>query len=151
MAQVNTPIGVAVSPHRAPRMLSVVDSAANDSDKSITVPAGKVWKVLYAYASLVTTATVGNRQVQMDVQDDSANVLGQSSALNVQTASGTEYYHWRSSRNTATEDVATEHWMPLPVEYLPAGYVMRIYDSAAVDAAADDLTIRMLVLEHDPV
>jgi len=129
--------------------LSSVDTALNDSDKTITVPAGKVWRVLYAFASLISTATVGNRQMQMDVQDDSSNVMGQSSALNVQVASVTENYHWRMSRNTATEDVATEHYMPLPAEYLPAGYVMRIYDSAAIDAAADDLTIRVLVEELD--
>jgi hypothetical protein len=31
---------------------------------------------------------------------------------------------------------------------LPAGFTVRIYDSAAVDAAADDLLISMLVLER---
>lgn len=150
MAQATTRTGAYFNPNRPGEFIQVTDTAANDSDKTITVPAGKVWEVLYVFASLVTTATIGNRQIQLDLRDDSDNVMGQSSALNVQTASGTESYHWRPSNNTATEDVATEHWMPLPdARFLPPGYDMRIYDSAAIDAAADDLTIRMQVIQYN--
>ena len=148
MAQSTTNLNNWLRPNRSGQFVQIDDAAANDSDKTITVTAGKVWHVLYAFASLASTATVGNRQIQMDV-GDGTNVIGQSSALNVQVASLTENYHWRPDRNTATEDVATEHYMPLPSDWLPAGYTMRFYDSAAIDAAADDLTVRIIALEYD--
>ena len=39
------------------------DEAANDSDKSFTVPAGRMWELTSIWVELVSTATVGNRQM----------------------------------------------------------------------------------------
>jgi len=34
---------------------------------------------------------------------------------------------------------------PLPPMVLPAGFKVRVYDSAAIDAAADDMVVQMVV------
>lgn len=126
----------------------IADTAANDSDKALTVPAGKVWHVLHVWASLAATATAGNRQVELLVRDDADATLGIFAALNVQAESTTEYYVWGTA-GTVDEAKAGYHFMPLSPVLLPPGYDLRIYDSAAIDAAADDLTIRALVIEYD--
>lgn len=126
----------------------VTDSAANDSDKTITVPAGKVWHVLHVYASLATSADVGNRLMAMIVADGNATEIYRNAAAAVQTAGTTEYYAWMPQIQTPAETVATFHHLPLPFTYLPPASTMRIYDNAAVAAAADDMTINMIVMEY---
>jgi hypothetical protein len=148
MAQAISTTNAGINPNRRGHVRQVSDTAANDSDKTLTVPAGKLWQVEWVYASLATSADVGNRQVDLIV-GDGTNALGTSSATAVQTASGTEYYHWTPRINTPNETVATQHWLVLPCSLLPPGYTIRIYDSAAVAAAADDLTIRMIVTEYE--
>src|SRR3990167_6130679 len=127
----------------------VSDVALNDSDKTLTVTAGRVWYVLYIYAKLIASATVGNRLMSLIVADAAAVELYRNAAAAVQGASATEYYAWLPQIATPAETVATFHHLPLPFTYLPAGYTLRVYDNAAIDAAADDLTLSMLVVEYE--
>src|SRR3990167_2729681 len=126
----------------------VTDSAANDSDKTITVPAGKIWYVLNMYGSRVATATAGNRLMALIVSDGNATEIYRNAAAAVQIENATEYYAWLPQIGTPAETVATFHHLPLPFTYLPAGSTLRIYDNAAIAAAADDLTINMIVVEY---
>lgn len=150
MAQVETDSNLFLRPSgdRA-QLIEVADTAANDSDKTLTVTTGKVWHVLHLYAKLVTTATVGNRQIVLIVSDATGTELYRNSAVAVQTASATEYYYWGWPIQTPAETVATFHHLPFPFTYLPGGSTIRVDDSADVDAAADDLTLNMLVLEYE--
>ena len=125
----------------------ISDVAANDSDKTLTVPAGKVWEVLWMSCSLATTADVGNRVMSILVGDGTSTV-GYCKAADVQAASVTEYYNF-GGYGTASESPATYHFIPLPQYILPAAYTLRVYDSAAVAAAGDDLTIYAMVAEYD--
>jgi hypothetical protein len=125
----------------------VSDVAANDSDKTLTVPDGKIWEVLYLTASLAATADVGNRQMTVIVSDGTSSI-GYCQAADVQVASATEYYNF-GPYGTASESPAGYHFVPLPHYILPPGYTLRVYDSAAIAAAADDLTIYMLVAEYE--
>lgn len=126
----------------------VTDSAANDSDKTITVPAGVVWYVLNIYASLATSADAGNRLMALIVSDGNGTEVYRNAAANVQTASTTEYYAWMAQIGAPAETVATFHHLPFPFTYLPAGSTLRVYDNAAVAATADDLTVNMIVVEY---
>ena len=120
----------------------VFDDTANDSDKSFTVPAGEMWKLMYANAKLVTTATVGNRQLRFAVTDPNGNEVGYISAGAVQAASLTRSYGFLQGiyRETAFIDGMLQ--IPIPMDlYLPAGSTIRFYDSAAIAAAADDMTV----------
>lgn len=124
------------------------DALADDSDKTFTVPAGKMWDVRSIYAKLVTTATVGNRQLDIVFADASANIIGKYQSAAAVAASLTR--EWLFAPGNPAENGFTNAWMLRPMSsnvMLPAGYTIRVYDSAAVDAAADDLTVRIIVEE----
>lgn len=120
----------------------VYNATTNDSDKTFTVPDGEMWKILSADIVLVTTATVGNRQIRFSVSNPDGNVMGYIPAGTTQAASLTRSYGFMQGiyRETAFIDGMIQ--VPIPVDlYLPAGSTIRFYDSAAIDAAADDMTV----------
>ncbi len=128
---------------------AIIDTATNDSDKTFTVPSGKQWKFLYGFIDFTTTATVGDRQIIILITDGTGNIW-RIEALNVQAASLTERYNMQSGGTSVTEDVALTHVIPLPsIAILGSGFTIRILDSAAVDPAADDMLIRLVVEERD--
>lgn len=125
----------------------VADVLDNDSDKTITVPAATEWQPLLLYVSLATTATAGNRQLEVILTDDADNVLGRAQAGVVQAASLTRLYTFALNAPDLlafrdTDKLST----PLPIGMLPAGYKINVLDNKAVDAAADDMTVRLSVL-----
>lgn len=122
------------------QLFVAVDAAANDSDKTITVPAGQTWHVENLFVTLATSADVGNRQLTVIISDGT-NTLGNYNALAVQTASTTEYYNFAPYYGTATETPAGRFCTPMPVFILGPAWTIRVYDSAAVAAAADDMTV----------
>ena len=67
------------------KLKAIDDEALNDSDKTITVPAGKRWLVLSVNVELTATATVGNRQVRFDVERAMTHNLGGSGGTCVVT------------------------------------------------------------------
>ena len=131
-----------------PELIS--DTAANDSDKTLTVDADEIWEILWIWLEFTTTGTSNNRTIHVDLRDDSDNVIFGTRAITDQAPSTTEYYLltalgqapviWRTSRHIIT--------IP-PKTILPAGYDIRIYDTDSVDAAADDMIIRMMVNRYD--
>lgn len=126
------------------------DTALDNSDKTFTVPADKVWKINSLLATLATTATVGNRQLEVWVRDATDNVLFKIKAGVVQAASLTYDYVFADGLPRETAVVANTLMTPLPKNLvLPAGYKLRVFDSAAIAAAADDLTLRLLIEEAD--
>ncbi len=131
----------------APNNLRTVrDAAANDSDKSWTVPNDEIWRLLWASVTLVSTATVGNRQIAIVVSDASSNVVLTINAGAVQAASATVRYLFFPGVPRETSVAVGELRGSIPADlYLPAGYSLRVYDSAAVDAAADDMTVAFQV------
>lgn len=127
--------------HVAP-ISGVYDAVANDSDKSWTVPDGEMWKIIYANVILVTTATVGNRQIRFSVSDADGNDVGYIPAGAVQAASLTRSYGFMQGIYRETAFIDSMIQVPIPTDlYLPSGYTVRFYDSAAIAAAADDMTV----------
>jgi hypothetical protein len=121
---------------------NVFDDTANDSDKSWVVPSKRTWKINWLHVILVTTATAGNRQVTVEIQDADSNVLMHLVAGTVQAASLTRHYGYLQGIYRETSFVGDELQVPIPQDlYLAPGYTLRVYDSAAVDAAADDMTV----------
>lgn len=127
-----------------------IDSTANDSDKTITVPAGKTWELKWLHIILASTATVGNRQIKMEILDDDSVVRADIHAGAVQAASLTRHYLCGQGVYRETSFVNGEMHVPIPHDLiLHPGWSFRVYDSAAVDAAADDLTVSYSVIERD--
>lgn len=127
------------------------DTTADDSDKTFTVPTEERWHVFAIYVELTTTATVGNRQLLVDFRDDSNNVLARVVPGITQAASLTYNYsiapgfaQQTSITGLTNEDNTLMTPMPPTMLLLP-GYDIRIYDEATVDAAADDMTVRILI------
>jgi hypothetical protein len=130
------------------RMSQQSDATLNDSDKTFTVPSGKAWRLVAITARLISTATVGNRQLDVLITDGSDNLLIKYQAGAVQAASLTRDYHFAPNHPQDTGFTNGVMLRALGSDLvLPAGYKVRVYDSAAIHAAADDLTARLLVEE----
>lgn len=122
------------------------DETADDSDKSFTVPAGRMWEIISIWVELTSTATVGNRQMQVDIQDSGSDVVMAVAAGAVQAASLTRNYLFGDHLPDLTAFRAGDLLStPIPPLQLPAGFIVRVYDSAAIAAAADDMIVQMLV------
>jgi hypothetical protein len=123
----------------------IADAAADDSDKTFTVPAGQNYEVLGIFVTLATSADVGNRNMQVTF-GDGTNVIYAVPAGAVQAASVTRYYSFSPEMPDLTSMRATSYLMtPIPRFILPAAYTIRVYDVAAIAATADDMTVRILV------
>ena len=120
------------------------EEAANDSDKSFAVPASTEWIIKSIWVELTTTGTGGDRQMEIQIQDDSADVIMSMRAGLVQAASLT--YNYLFAPNiadlTALRDVDYLSTL-IPELWLPASYGVRVFDNNAVDAAADDMIVQI--------
>lgn len=132
-----------------PVISRVVDATLNDSDKSFVVPNGEMWRLNSVYVEMVTTATVGNRQIVIEVQNTSAQVVGRISAGATQAASLTRRYLCMQGTYRETAFINTDIQIPIPQDsFLPAGFTLRVYDSAAIAAAADDMTVSISIKKY---
>ena len=134
------------------------DATANDSDKSFTVPANKRWRNISIRAQVVCTATVGTRLLLTSITDGtnvlstSQRVDGAASQTIASMTTSMGPYHSTSTpkqvlgSGSQVNATATDFFPPID---LLAGYVIRVYDSAAIDAAADDLTVILSYEELD--
>lgn len=129
-------------------VLLEVEETVNDSDKLFTVPTGRKWKILSIWIEFVTTGTVGNRYLTIQLRDTADDVIYevQSAAI---AESGSEMLILLPGLYQADLSGATNRdILPLPNPcILEAGFDIHIYDNAAVDATADDMIIQMLVQE----
>jgi len=122
------------------------DATANDSNKSWIVPNGEMWKLNWARMLYVSDATVGNRQAELLVKDEAGNSVYGVKAGAVQGASVTRTYNFVQQVSHEAAFVATEIQAPIPADlYLPAGFTLQLWDSSAIAAAADDVTVAFQV------
>lgn len=135
----------------------VRDAVANDSDKTFTVPTGKVWCLHNVMAQLSCTATAGDRYLLL-VITDGTNALWTSYLGAASSANEVGMYWWGSPiagstvrRNfSLAANVNDEIDQPILKDVpIPSGYTIRVYDVAAVDVAADDLIVILHYTEYD--
>ena len=126
-----------------------IDVDANDSDKPLPVTALKEWILDSVWVKLATTVTATVRQIVVEIQDGSANVIARFVAGATQDVSITRYYLFAPGIATSAAFIDTDHLTtPIPELHLPAGYVIRVYDKNAVDAAADDMEVTIRYRER---
>lgn len=129
---------------------TLIDEALDDSDKEFTVPAGKIWEILSVYVKLISTATVGNRRIVILLRDAANKVLSGCAAGATQAASLTYEYFFGATLPAQAAVVNNMLLAPLPFGLqLTAGKKVRVYDVAAIAAAADDMTVNMVYAERD--
>lgn len=131
----------------------VTEFAMNTSNKLLFVPAGKQWRLVSIFVKYVSTSTAGNRQVDIIVYDTAGNAMARYAAGAVQVASRTQYFHFAPShpQETAFTPAATNGVMLRQISdslWLTAGMAIRVWDSAAIAATADDLAVTVLVDER---
>lgn len=125
-----------------PPIETVRDAAANDSDKSWTVPGNEIWKLNWAHVTLATSADVGNRRIEMAVSDAAGDEVMDLVAGAVQAASTTVHYGFLQGIFRETTVVGGELQVPMPIDlYLEPGFTLRFFDSATIAAGADDMTV----------
>ena len=124
---------------------TTVDEAANDSDKTITVPAGEVWELLAVYVDFTASATVGTRSVILEIRNASAVIfLSLRQNINI-SASQHRACTFAPFGNEVAGAINESTLGALPIGlYLPTGWDLRVRDFNAIDAAADDLLVRVL-------
>jgi len=124
----------------------VSDETAADNDKTITVPAGTEYQVLWIWVECTSTASVGDRQLEIDFRDATDDVIGQVRPGVVQAASLTRYYMFAPALADLTDFRDTDYLMtPLPpTTFLSAGQDIRIFDNNNVNPG-DTLVIQMQV------
>lgn len=130
-----------------PRQVKVYDEISNDSDKIITIPEGVTRKLICGHINLATSATVGSRVLQLIIADENGVTLWVSSSTPL-AASLTENYTISNDYNRG--GVGTMIGIPSDLMLKP-GYQIRIWDSEAVDAAADDMKIHLIFEDYSTI
>lgn len=129
----------------------VSDVTTNSSNKLFTVPAGRIWEIQSIYVALTTNATVGNRNVAVDIQIPSGTVIHRTTVGIVQAASVTRQYNIAPGVVNLTAFINTSFLStPMPILQLPQSSVIRVYDIAAVDAAgtAENLLAYLMIKQY---
>lgn len=117
------------------------DEALNDNDKSWVVPVGETWYLNWAHVTFVSTADAGNRQMRLYVLDENSNLLFDTHAGAVQTASNTYHYLFLQGIFRETSFVDGEIQVPIPKDlYLKEGWTLQIADEDDIEAT-DDMTV----------
>ena len=125
------------------------DEAADDSDKTLTVPADTAWKILWVWVELNTSATAGNRQLRVDFRDASDDIMLHVQAGMTQPASSGRAYLFAPCVPASIALVATQLYIPYPPDvWLTAGQDVRVLDGATIAPAADDMVVQMMVDER---
>ena len=115
----------------------------NDSDKVYTVPMTQEVQVFTIFVDLTTTATVGDRQLQLLFQNAQARTILDIRPNVVQAASIQRFYSFGPSLANQLAFYDTDVLQtPIPPTLFGKGnYTLRIWDNNVVDAAADDMLV----------
>ena len=128
----------------------ILDVTPNDTNKTFTVPSAETWKVMYGHIELTTTATVGNRIIKLLVHDENGVIVTDSHAGASATAGGTFDYELMQGIFRETSFINGGLQVPIPSDMvLLPGWTLNVVDSAAIDAAQDDMLVSFVVNTHN--
>jgi hypothetical protein len=120
------------------------DLAANDNDKTITVPANHQWQILSIYVVYASSADAGTRQLQIDFagtrqlqidfRDQTGVTLFEQRPNATQAVDETRRYSIGPSMANLTSFYDTDHLQtPLPPTiFLDAAWSIRFFDNRTV-------------------
>jgi len=143
------------------RLVLNADEALNDSDKVFTVPTNSRWRFQSLWAELTTTATAGTREIEWHLRDSAADVVAGHMLMTPPASNTARLWGWSPipfrlretgtrdfiGANEATGNPSQSASFSLPDFPLSQGFDARLFDVAAIDAAADDLIIQFLTEE----
>jgi len=130
--------------------VTTADPAAGALPAEQTVPEGKRWLLVGAYAQLVTSADVANRYPYLRILIDGTNASALIGNGTAQTASGTRPHTWAPGLTFAVASANIGYAHPLPsggIE-IPAGGKVSIQTASL--QAADDWTAAQFYYKEAP-
>jgi hypothetical protein len=123
------------------------DLALNDSTKTFAVPTGFTWLPRLLYVDYTASGDAGNRFVAVDYMNGTI-VQFRSRIISAIIANANEFVTAHGHVEEPAETVATFHYLPLPCVTLAAGLSIRVWDTAAIAATADDMLVSLWVDEY---
>jgi hypothetical protein len=124
-------------------------TSVNGSERYFEVPSGKEWQLISVYVDYVSSATAGNRQVSVRLEDNGGGYQGRVPAGVVQSASLTRYYTFAVGLPDLSAFRDTNKLLtPIPPQLLKTGSRIRVLDTAAIATSGDVLTARVTVAER---
>lgn len=135
--------GASGSAYSTPNSVGVSNPAAG-ADWTYTVPAGATYRLVSAFATLATSASVANRVPELII-DDGTHSLSGSLMASPQTAGVTDTYTWGSGLPLSAA-LSAANTAPLPQSLtLAAGWRVRT-STSGIQAADQWSTIRLCLL-----
>lgn len=130
-------------------LTETVDVTLNDSDKTITVPANRLWWIHLIHIDFTSSAVGGDRVIRMFITTDGTNSVLSHQLPLTQAASLIRRYTFAPTYPENTSFNGFDALLPLPSRLLiPAGGTLRILDNSLIDPTADDMLIR---IQHDEI
>lgn len=133
---------VRTKPGGVPKIIT--DATPDNTNKTFTVPVGKIWDVKTICITLAATETVGNRSIFVHYKTSGGIEFFRNYSDTI-AASQTRVKSFSSGGNGSNLPLANN----IPSGLLPAGTKINIWDANAIAPTADDMTIGMLVIEYD--
>lgn len=124
------------------------NSTSSANAIQISVPKGKVWKIILLGATYTSSATVGNRLVTLSIYNKAGSVAYWQLKESTQAASVAETYNYCETLSLG-EQFAGQHTLPLPPSLvLDEEMFIKIWDTAAVDVA-DTMSMKWIIREYN--
>jgi hypothetical protein len=123
----------------------------NNSDKLFTVPPVTEWELLWIYVSYTSSSAAGNRQLEIQLQSSASNTIAQWQTDIIQPENLT-YNYLISSGIPDLSFLRDGEYLTTPMPgnaFLSAGQKIRVWDNNAVDAAADDMGVKIQYGYHE--
>jgi len=121
------------------------EETANDSDKTLTVPADTWWTIKSIWIELTTDATVADRRIQVDIRDGDSDVVFSMRVGETQDQSQTRYYSLAPGLADLTAFRDGYLTTPFPELTIPEDWSVRIWEKNVVAVGADDMIIQIIV------
>ncbi len=122
----------------------VSDTELNDSNKTLTMPDGH-WRVESIRIEYTATGDAGNRLMEIRYLDKDGNIVWATELLPAYVASDVRITNFSpSDRLLAAVDAGNEGSQHCAAA-VPSGGSIQVLDVAAIQAAADDMVVRVVV------
>lgn len=133
------------------RIALTQDITENDSDKIFTVPAGIEWEILWISVEYTSTVTGGARQLEIQIQGSSSDVIAQWQT-GITQSEGLVYNYLFAVGVPDLSIIRDSNYLMTPLigaTFLTSGQKIRIWDNNAVDVGGDDMFIKIEYGYHE--
>jgi len=132
-----------------PPVSLITDTTINSNDKTIVVPDGVLWKIIFIRVLFASSSTSGNRLIVLRLLDPDSNIIYAVTAGDNQVANKNVHYNFMPGAPRDSTAVNSIMHIPLPQDlHFPAGYGVRVLDSPDV-SGLDDMEVYIQALVYD--